>query len=463
MIKLIKCATTSLLLLCTVSITFANAADNPANCQPELTAGGSLSYLSVLDANAPMPCMDIGWWYFVGLMQDQQNNQHSLQVNLFRKSLGGYGPAGAGSIGFTYNDNGQNYYLWSSFPNDILTTLGQFKATTTTKQNLDIDVSTKSMHYHFYHDSKDTAHSVGQVGARYILVAQGKARVGVTQLQPLDGHIVAFNTTLNLEDQRGLLPEGQNGYIGTKDVKSSWEFGAPNLSVKQWSMTIIDSHRSSRLPLHFSGSTSQNNRIWYDRQVLYKKQSQLTHSQMISGDTLYRGTWMSFCLNQSPLQNYCGVAVAFWQNGVATSDMDTDKNAIGGFLNIYTPTTDGNSGNQLNDIIPTNSTNGFQGYRIQNDPNATFHSALSANVYDRSVYLTINPSSSAGAVMNAQRHSTTPLRLKLTTISPLTENVMYTVSNAFYEGAANIYLCDANNNCNTPLGTGFVEQMGYGE
>ncbi len=437
-------------------------ADTPsAACPPNITAGGTLSYLNVIDANGPMPCMDIGWWYFVGLMQDQQGQAHSIQINLFRKSLGSYGSAGAGSIGFTYNDAGHKYYLWSSYPNDLLKTIGSFAPTVTTKNNLDINVSTQSMSYHFYHNPNDTTHQIGQAGAQYILSARGQARIGVTQMQPLNGHVVSFNTLLHLTDQRGLLPEGKNGFIGTKDVKSSWEFGAPDLRVTDWAMTIDDPTHST--PLHFNSTTEQANRIWYDRQVLYKKNMSTAHADLANGSTLYRGTWMSFCFNQKPLKGYCGVAVAFWNKGIATKDMDSASNAYGGFLNLYTPISDGNSGNVITDINEPNSSHKFSGYRIQNDRTATFHSQLSPNVYDRSVYLTIDPTSSAGAIINAKRHNNSPLRVKLTTSSPLTENVMYDIKNAFYEGAATVSLCtdDSDQVCATPLGTGFVEQMGY--
>ncbi len=496
------------ILLTLSTISWATPTDTDFTCPPTQTPGGATSYLSVISTNAPIPCMPTGWWYIVGLLNDQSDQQHSLQVNLFRHNLSqNYNSAvGAGAIGFSFNHNNQPMYLLSTYGDNMLTavgnSIGAFHAPTVTPKQFSIEVKPFSfmpsdINYQFSYVPSTNAPLLGQLNANYQLNAKGIGNIFYKDAakNTLASQTVQYNLTTSLTDKRGLVPEGYNGYVGINPNNASWELAAPNLQVNNWTLTITPLSKTGRLQetLTFTNADNQasTDRLWYDRQVINPSTSakhpyaiamkaienyQQNNPASVTTSTnstsqLYRGTWMSFCLNKTKLKGTCGTAVAFWQNGIATKNMNSKKNATQGFMNIYTPVdqTKGSSeiGNTLSVILPKPISNN-PAYIIQNDKHSTFSSIISKglNTYARIVYVTINPDSSIGAVLKQKAPSlfNSQLILKFETISPLTEDVMFTTSNAFFEGAANIYRCQRIGQChNNPIGTGFVEQMGYSQ
>lgn len=434
-------------------------------CEPLYTTGGSVSYLNVLEANAPMPCMDIGWWYFVGGLSDQQGEQHSLQLTLFRKRLTDQASVGAGITGFSFNRDGVPTYLWTGYPQDVLSAAGQFSAPKVDRSTMSIDVQGALASFHFAHDPEDTSHRIGEVGARYFITAKGLGRIGVSRLQPVNGDQVSYNFNATVVDQRGMVPEAYNGYVGTKDVHASWELGMPSLKTTHWSMQMTE--LTSGKHYNFSADEHVANRLWYDRQVLLHgknspEQQASTVLSKAASDVLYHGTWMSFCLDQAPYNGVCGVAVAFWDDGVSAKAMDSDSNAFNGFMDLYTPVSKTTQGNTLTMFLADRDNHKpvfGSPFRIKNDSESVFVDPLSAGHFAQSVTVSINPSSVIGRVLS---EDSKPLSLKFEAISKRTVNVMFSESNAFYEGAAKVSICSSDGECRL-AGNGFIEQMGYAQ
>lgn len=448
--------------------------------QPDFSVTGGVSYLSLLEAYAPMPAMDTGWWYLVGLLQDQKGALHSLQFNIFRKKLWQDAAMGLGTIGFSYQENGQDYYLWTAYPDAAVSSVGAFDAPRTTKNEFSLTVSSPMLNYRFYHDPADTAHAVGQLGARYVLSASGRGRVGVTRLSPLNGKAAHYQWQATLVDRRGLLPEAHNGLVGNQSNHNSWELAVPKMKVQHWQMVITyDDGSEAR---EFS-SASGADHLWFDRQVLYQADTTTSHAGLMQGvaqlrqtygqavspavdaKPLYRGTWMSFCLDEGWYKGFCGVAVAFWQPGVATGAMDSQLNATYGFANLYTAIKPSEPGDTLTAFLPEGDDRASvpMPYRIVNEAEKTFVSPRTGHHYAGRVYLHFNPGATLGAVLHAAaKGQPGPLWLRFDVQSRQTENLMFFVGNSFYEGAATVRLCQARGKCDeTVTGTGFVEQMGY--
>lgn len=441
---------------------FGVAVASVDNCRPTYTTGGSLSYLNVVEANAAMPCMDIGWWYFVGALEDSQGQSHSLQLTLFRKHLTDDASIGAGITGFSFDRDGVPTYLWTGYPQDALSAAGQFVEATPSRQQLSLAVKGLQSQFTFVHDPTDTAHQVGEVGARYTVSAQGLGRIGVSQLKPIDGVAVSYQFSAHMTDERGMVPEAYNGFVGTKDVHASWELGMPNLKTTQWSMSITETQ--SGREYRYGADQRVANRLWYDRQVLlHGKHAALTHSVSLNtaaDDVLYHGTWMSFCLDKAPYAGVCGVAVAFWDDGVTSTALDSDHNAFNGFIDVYTPVSATTQGNTVTEFLADRDNikpAGLAPYRINNTPSSVFVDPLSGGHFSPEVNLTLRPQSVVGRVLNIGQK---PLHLKFSALSKRTVNVMFSASNAFYEGAARVSLCTQDERCDD-VGTGFIEQMGY--
>ena len=445
---------------------------NPT-CPPIDTPGGTLSYATVSDAYNPIDCMDTEWWYFVGNLTDQKQQQHSLQLNLFRKSFNTLS-VGAGTLGFTFKHNNQDTYLWTAYPDNLLSSPGTFNAADAQRNDYHIKVDGPTIHYNFRHDPNDNQHRIGQVGARYTLSANGLGHIGTSRLSPNNGQAIHYQFHATLIDQRGMMPEGHNGFIGTASAPASWEWAAPAMTTSSWSINIFD--QTNNQLIYQSGNTkAKHNRIWLDRQSLYhvdrtnkiRNTTQAIKASLQKSSQLYLGTWMSFCLDEKPYKSLCGVAVAFWQPGTQTASMDSDRDAKNGFIDTYLPASNTELGNTLTAFLAgkDNKKPKRRSYHITNDASSVFVSSLSHRHFSKRVILTIDNKKLIGAAIQAHYHQPTnqAIVLKFEALSLHTENVMFDPQNAFYEGAANVYLCkSAQGLCSTnPIGTGFIEQMGY--
>lgn len=492
----------------TIFFTLIPAAYASATISPIYTPGGALSNLSVFDIYNPMSTLTgPGWWYFVGLLNDQQKQMHSLQVVITRANFEDTNMLGIGSLGFTFKSlHGNNLYLWNLYPD--LNSLVHYSIAplyfNAAKENnfkvglqSDANDQFNPFLYEFSHEPADTKHAVGQIGSRYFLTANGFGEIGANQH---NSQLVQYRLKLTVKDQRGMLPEGEGGFVSSDLVNSksmnfnnSWEFATPNLRVLQWEMTITPIGKiTPQSPLQqtmvFHNDSSKDH-IWLDRQILNNStnapdtsssainelvQQKILHenpqNMMNTPEKpLYHGTWMSFCLNKKPLNGICGVAVALWNNDVTTVSMDTAINAEGGFMNLFTPDSNGKGfplrvGSTETELLSIQGQNKDLPYRIQNDPTETFQSPLSNHVYAQRVYVTLNKGTVFSSILNSfthQENSNKSYVLEFQAISKQAENVMVSYDNAYYEGAAIVSLCSQSRDQCHPVGTGFMEQMGY--
>ncbi len=493
-------------IIFTASIIYANniAFFNNNICPPEYSLSGSLSPMSIYDALSPMPCMnDSGWWYFVGLIHDDQHQAHSLQYQIIRHPI--YQSAfGLGILGFSFNYDNKSYYLWNASPDIFFNSLGCIKDEKATPNQFEIKLNNcqftqfkqnanmTSFHDYFQHDPTDTTHSVGQLHARYILDANG---LGTIMTSATTSELVNYQLHFTLQDNTGLLPEGFNGFVGpinssmdSSSGKLSWEYTMPEMQPLSWNITITPIYTDGTIkhPLTFQHQLKSDDHLWMDRQTLYQPQQNSTNHQpyakamtkienkLLSIDTntnpsqeLYFGTWMAFCIHHGKHKNTCGDVTAFWQPGTATNKMDSNINATHGFFNLFSISNKANQqmpvSNNLTALISPDK-NQFP-YRVINDPRAVFTSGLSGHHYAKVVYVTIDRDSNIGRLLTNDRYrSTEPIVLKFIALSKKTENKLVDNNNVFYEGAAKIALCDSidpyNQYCQK-IGSGFIEQMGY--
>ena len=396
-------------------------------------------------------------------------------------------PYGIGAIGFTFkNTAGKTIYLWNLYPD--MNSLLHYPVAPLNYSNADqndfhVTIQSTSINnpflYQFAHDTSDTLHAVGQIDAQYHFNANGVAEIGAAENK---NEWVHYDLQMTLQDKRGLVPEGDNGFVGQaqtqlENAQNSWEFAAPKLRVLQWKITIQPINPTSNSLLK-NNKTFQNtrakNHVWLDRQILDKKSSITSIAKTVFNHTLpadinkplYHGTWMSFCFNKKKFHSVCGDAVAIWKKGTPVSAMDSDKTATGGFMNLFTPDSNNAGfpqqiGNTLTETLSMNENNKSLPYEIKNNPESIFQSPLSGRSYAQSVTIKIKKNTLIAAYLNTldPDHSQNTFTLKFVALSRQTENIMLSNHNGFYEGAARFYLCDEAEL--HPVGAGFMEQMGY--
>ena len=468
---------------------------------PAYVPGGSVSPVSLYDAMSPMPQLNgPGWWYFVSLLHDQQNSPHSLQLTLIRLNFGST-MYGVGGIGFTFNDSqGNTEYLWNMYPNAYAMLnypIGPLTSTPASQSDFKLQIQADHSQispgflYQFSHDSTDNL-MAGQIGAKYNLTTQGVAEIGVAQNNP---QYVQYQLQMTLQDQRGLVPEGYNGFVGTPfstnpALLETWEMAMPNMHVVQWAMTITPMGKVMPTSpvqkiMAFTGQTNSSDHMWLDRQIENQNPPadylNEVVQQKIEGDRtlraqnnnmkqMYHGTWMAFCLDKKPFKNVCGDATAFWQHGVTTSQMDSDQNATGGFMNLFTPDSNAQQGAPMqvgSTLTETLSINGAKKnlpYHIQNNASGLVQSPITKNFYDKTVTITIRKNTLFSAILDQLSGFVKQDKqyvLKFDALSGKTENVIFSNNDGYYEGASTVSLCTADKKSCQPVGTGFMEQMGY--
>lgn len=467
---------------------------------PAYVPGGSVSPISLYNAMSPLPQLKgPGWWYFVGLLHDQQYARHSLQLTLFRVNFGAT-MYGIGAIGFTFRDShGNTDYLWNMYP-DVYAMInypfGPLMSTPAAQSDFKLQIQadpnplSNGFSYQFSHDPTDNL-MVGQIGAQYHFTAQSVAEIGVAQNNP---QYVQYQLQMTLQDQRGLLPEGYSGFVGTPfsqdpSLLKTWEMAMPNMRAVQWTMSITPMGKITpaspvQKTMTFNAQVNSSDHVWLDRQIENKGASADYLNQMvqqkIEGDPtmhvqannmkqMYYGTWMAFCLDKKPFQNLCGDATAFWQHDVTTVQMDSDQNATSGFMNLFTPDSNAKEfptkvGSTLTEVLTVSGAQKDLPYRIQNDANGLVQSPITKNIYDKTVTVTIRKNTLFSAILDQLSGSISHDQkyvLKFDALSGKTENVTFSNNYGYYEGAATVSLCTADKKSCQPVGTGFMEQMGY--
>lgn len=486
----------------------AIASASSSGIVPNYGAGANMMTITAQTALNPMTnTKKSGWWYVAGKLNDDQSIAHSFELILTRLSVLN-GNAGLGSFGFTFqNAAGKNLYLWNGYDNGSLLVhypIGQLSATPAGSGDFSVSVKPfftsapgqLSPHFKLYHDPADTKHIAGEVGAHYKLIGTGYADVGASQHH---FQLVTYSVSVDLVDKRGFVPEGYAGYVGptpanpsiSAKVASSWEMAMPDLHVLSWTVTISPAGKvASNAPVQHTltfqnNSAAQKNSLWMDRQVLYPnpnangpsnssqvlqqiamaKMNQVKNPEVALAPSrpLYHGTWMAFCLNKGVYKGFCGNVAAFWKPGTSTEDMNSNHNAKGGFMNLYLPAASGKTGlaqmgGEVSEELSFQPHKVEKPYRIKNK--SVFTSSVSNNVYANTVMLTLYKSTPINAVLNANKRKAQTIRLRFTALSDQAENILLTPSQgAYYEGAATVSVC-VHGHCK-PVGTAFIEQMGY--
>ncbi|MDP1574506.1 MAG: hypothetical protein Q8L78_06205 [Coxiellaceae bacterium] len=493
--SLLKKITIPVLTIATIATAHADS-----NIIPQYLPGGSIPTLSLFDVFSPITTFkQSSWWYTVGLIHDQNNQAHSLQAQITSLNLFNH-LAGLSQFGFTFTDAlGHDDYLWNCYPSPEMLAnyaLGTLHSINAIDKNFNVSVSSEDGNtknpflYVFAHNPTDL-HAVGQIGAQYTINASSNGEVGFASNNP---ELVHYQFEMTFQDERGLVGEGINGYVGgiaandPLSAQNSWEFAMPKMRLLSWKIVISPTGKTTtqspvQQTMTFQGNHTDDN-IWLDRQLLYKPsvETPANNTLMSSiqtaakgksnvGDSqvLYVGTWMAFCFNKAPFKGLCGDAVAFWNNNTATNLMDSDTNAHGGFMNIFTPDSNGAGfpiqvGSTQTEELSMSDAQKDLPYRIENDPNSIFTSPISHHQYAQTVMVTIRKNTAFSALFDQVSHTLNNDRdyvLKFTALSSLTENVPADTSAGFYEGAAKVYLCDNDGDTCSPIGTGFMEEMGY--
>jgi hypothetical protein len=289
---------------------------------------------------------------------------------------------------------------------------------------------------------------VGTVGSTYRIDAGGTDR---------DGNAVA--TTVFVTDQRGLVLEGESGYVGpgmaggggeVGSGAATYEFAQPRLAITGGSVTLgATTHE-------LTGGT-----LWLDRQVLSNPRAGATRVPVdparpdvtVPRIELYCGDWMAITLDGGLTM----VLASFWQPAspahpeqwiTGTKVGSPPRGAFGTVYFAPAETLDGGIG-LLGAPLDAESFDfdiNILGY--ENPPESPHWTSPYSNItYANAWVIDFGARPVAVGV---------PSRLYLRALVRGTENVM--AMSYYWEGAADVY---ADAAFEQRVGTAFVEQMGF--
>lgn len=394
-----------------------------------------------------LPQYEVEWWYYAGIAE-AAGERFSVQLSIDRFGTGAFGVSIALiGIGTQSNDaysltTGYGLGVWQDVPDPIGLSVARV---TDDRYDLSFAEALTATRIHAVYTG---GAPVGTIGSTYRMDASGTDR---------DGNAVA--TTLWLKDQRGLVLEGQSGYVGpgmaggggeVGEGAATYEFAQPRLAITGGSITL--------------GSTAHEltgGALWLDRQVLTNphdgaKRAPVDPARLhlaVSQNQLYCGDWMAITLDAGLTM----VLATFWQPAspehpaqwiTGTKVGITPRGAFGA---VYFPpgeTLDGAIG-LLGARLDAQSWDfdvNLLGY--ENPPESPHWTSPQSNTtYATAWVLDFGASAVAVGV---------PPRLFLRALVRGTENLMAT--NYYWEGAADVY---ADSAFEQRVGSAFVEQMGF--
>ncbi len=406
------------------------------------------------------------WWYYVGVVE-AADEQFSIQIEILRSNVGRPGTpleAVVGYIGIgTQSDNRYVSSLGLNFgvSTDRGTAAG-FTIPPVTDHCYDADFHdwTTTMQVRATYTGGADDAPVGTPGARYTVHANG-----------LDAQLAPVTADFVLTNQRGMVLEGQSGYVGPHmpgsvelgGQLSSYEFAEPLLDVESGSITLGD--RSYAI-------TGGN--LWLDRQVITpiappvaelpvwppSDVAALATVLTDAGTTspLYCGDWMTIKLDCGPTI----VLATFWQPAAEGEQQwftgtATGRPPLGGVGTIYFPPDETSLNGGLGIIgahadIKTVITDDVDFDLNVFDPNDAessphWQSPVSGNTYATAWQLRF------AARLRAMQ---VPGAMYVRALVDGCEVDM--LGNFFYEGAALVY---ADKALTQRIGTAYVEQMGF--
>lgn len=323
---------------------------------------------------------------------------------------------------------------------------------------------------------------LGDIGAEYVVRVNGEGflrKEPIPEGEPLFPNLnnstnqsgVDFDITLFMRDKRGVVMEGDNGYVGpamfddvtTSFDNSSYECAQPNLAVSGGMITVAgEKHEVT------SGT------LWMDRQMLHPmggagEQAPLKitkAAELVSavsktahgGKALYCGNWIGLTLDNG----ICLALAVFWNEkpNLWQSGTDLGHPPKAGFGNLYLPTsmdvkstveapfrlyprlsaTDESFDFDINilDTVPGT---------IDGSPH--WKSDISGITYCSAWRITFGPRLTAIKGF--------PKEIILRADVRNTENLLPELLQCFSEGAATVFEVEKS----TSIGRAFVEQMGF--
>ena len=225
---------------------------------------GNISQLGLPGALALLDNAHAQWWFYVGLLMDRSNRLHSFELSFidtalfnltivdfdFSFEIDGGAESGGRSFHATSTSGGSRLEALFNMLGHlrVLSTNGSFDLTVSSIQpggpsakvtyNLHDRTQAPSMYLGY----------LGQPGARYDLDAKG--RTFLTQYPSAASSkpaLYAYEISLSMVDERGLVSEGWGGYSGIDlaellaglkepppSTNVSVEYAMPRLSVKSW-------------------------------------------------------------------------------------------------------------------------------------------------------------------------------------------------------------------------------------
>lgn len=303
-----------------VAITLHNQADNNVfpGSMPDTPPiryaypTGNINALSLPYALSRLNDVNAQWWFYVGLVQDDQNQDHSFELT-FIEPGGVLGETGLTAVDFdfTFTSQGEYFHATSTYGGNSLDSIIQsiknvVGFSQVTSQNDDFSIRVNSLSGTMVKVAYDPNNSQsgatmftgqpGQPGGAYTLEGQGTT--WLWRYHDADKERAApyqYSLKLQLLDERGLVPEGLGSYVGvdpihpgTKKKNSSVEYAQPRLRVVGWAITLtrfpentikswIEDLEGFAERYIFQGKTNSG-QIWLDRQALFNAPT-MRHSQ----------------------------------------------------------------------------------------------------------------------------------------------------------------------------------------
>lgn len=296
-----------------VAITVKNQAKNnvfpgSAQARPAIRYAyptGNINGLSMPYALSRLDNVDAQWWFYVGLLQDEQGADHSFELTFIEPGgLPGDTGLTAVDFDFTFASKGHNFHATSTYGGDDLPNILQSVINTVgfgevISQDKAYGINVNGLSGSSIQVSYDPAESrptasmffgqPGQPGAAYKLEGKGSTWLwkypdsGKGEAAPYQ-----YSLTVNLVDERGLVPEGLGSYVGIDPIhqaadsaQSSVEYAQPRLRVAGWAIALTRHPESLLKTLweklegfeesyRFQGGGDKSGHVWLDRQALFE-------------------------------------------------------------------------------------------------------------------------------------------------------------------------------------------------
>ena len=407
---------------------------------------GNIPFLSLPGCLGVLPGFEAEWWYYVGDLHSATGATFTLQVEALRVQPLDPAPdhqigVGLVAIGCTLDQS----YLWSQgyglgagpdLPggSGMIVKAGRDQYEVTLNPVIGYPVPAQAMaqkpaRVQFLYTG---GAPVGIRGSRYTLAAEG---VGGLRLpsSPVEGTAQTYAFNLSVVDQRGMVLEGQSGYVASPTLQT-YEFAQPHLEVTGGTLTL-------------GGVTFvlDGGHLWLDRQGLHT----VSPPSAQASRPLYLGTWMGLQLQNG----ICMDLESFWQPSTPqwrTGSLLGLPPLAGSFGNLFYP-VDGRKRPSGSAYLYglEGDTYDFDVNVLQGPAPPSWTSPVSGHTYATSWQVRFGPGYAAELGLDT---------LYLHALVPGCENLLPDLGNAYWEGAVSI---SSDPEGRTVVGHGFVEQMGF--